>query len=217
MFNILYHEDSGQELNFYSGVKGLVSHGSKVKELLAGLSPDVLLITISQEEIDGLASFIREPFEMNLSDYEIIYGVRLSKYGEVMTPPPIYVEAVKYLMDTGKTGIGLDMPQEAFDSLYSETMKTRHLIRHSIRKKRILNHDFKDTDEYEFSENWIRRVNAVKGLAKIDDARLNYMSERIRDFSASRYDPRNLVVVDYEFHKPLLARLESQGWAPKNP
>ncbi len=216
MFNKLYKERSDQELNVYSGVKGLVSHGAELRELIGILSPEVLLITISQGEIDGLESFIREPFEMNLSDYEIIYGVRLTKYGEVMTPPPIYVEAVKYLMDTGKTGIGLDMPQDQFDVLYSETMKPGHLIRHSIRKKRILNYDFKDTNEYEFSESWIKRLNAVKGLAKVDDARLDYMAEEISKFASMRYDPKNLLVIDYEFHRPLLERLKAKGWAPKN-
>lgn len=217
MFTKLVKEGSGQELNVYSGVKGLVSHGAQLKKLLDDQSPDVLLITISQGEIEGLAAFIHDPFEMNLSDYEIIYGVRLSKYGEVMTPPPIYVEAVKYLIDTAKTGIGLDMPQERFDSLYSQSMKPRHLIRHSIRKKRILNYDFKDTNEYEFSEKWIKRVNAVKGLARIDETRLDYMSGEILNFAANSYTPKNLVVADYEFHKPLLSRLEAEGWAPKSP
>ncbi len=217
MITNLFNKERGQELIVYSGVKGLVSHGEQLKETLKVLSPDVLLITISKGEIEGLESFIKEPFEMNLSDYEIIYGVRLTRYGEVMTPPPIYVEAVKYLMDTGKTGIGLDMPQEQFDTLYSQIMKTRHLIRHSIRKKRILNYDFKDNNEYEFSENWIKRVNAVRGLAKIDEARLDYMSEEIANFSANNYNPSNLVVVDYEFHKPLMARLEAHDWGPKTP
>ncbi len=217
MFTRLYNGNGSRVLNFYSGVKGLVSHGTQLKELLEKDSPDVVLITISPGEIEGLTTFIREPFEMNLSDYEIIYGVRLSLYGEVMTPPPIYVEAVKYLMDTGKKGIGLDMPQEDFDALYSQTMKTRHLIRHSIRKKRILNFDFKDTNEYEFSEKWIRRINAVKGLAKIDDTRIDYMAREIENFASNNYSPKNTIVSDYEFHKPLISRLETLGWGAKSP
>jgi hypothetical protein len=217
MFTKLINREENKELNVFSGVKGLVSHGEQLKEILTSIKPEILLITISQGEIDGLSAFIREPFEMNLSDYEIIYGVRLTKYGEVMTPPPIYVESVKYLMDTGKKGIGLDMSQEQFDALYSETMKTRHLIRHSIRKKRILNYDFKDKNEYEFSENWIKRVNAVKGLAKIDETRIDYMADAIDKFSRNSYNPSNLIVADYEFHKPLMTRLEIQGWMPKSP
>ncbi len=216
MFTRLYNE-GGRDLNFFSGVKGLVSHGGELKELLEKEPPEVLLITISQGEIEGLTSFIREPFEMNLSDYEIIYGVRLSKYGEVMTPPPIYVEAVKYLMDTGYKGIGLDMPQEDFDALYSQNMRTSHLIRHSIRKKRILNFDFKDTNEYEFSEKWIRRINAVKGLARIDEARIGHMAREIQNFASSDYNPKNIIVSDYEFHKPLISSLEEIGWKAKNP
>lgn len=217
MLNKLYNPKNGHTLEVFSGVKGLVTHGDQLKELLNTISPQVLLLTISQGEIEGLTSFIKDPFEMNLSDYEIIYGVRLSKYGEVMTPPPIYVESVKYLMDTGRKGIGLDMPQERFDQLYSEAMKTRHLIRHSLRKKRTLNYDFKDSNEYEFAEKWIRRVNAVRGLAKIDEARLDYMANAIDRYSENDFDPSNLLIVDYEFHKPLMARLERKGWSLRNP
>ena len=46
---------------------------------------------ISPEQVDGMKEFIEDPFEMNLSDYEILYGINLSNYGEVMTPSPVYI------------------------------------------------------------------------------------------------------------------------------
>lgn len=199
-------------LKLFSGVKGLVSHGDELKAYLRENTPDTLLISISQGEIDGLREFVRAPFEMNLSDYEIIYGVRLRKYGEVMTPPPIYTEAVIYSMDSGKPATGIDLDQAEFDAMYTSYMKPRHLVRHSIRKKRILNHDFRDRNEYEFAEKWIRRINAVKGLDRIDRERVTHMGDRITDFAGNNYVENHLIVMDHEFFRPLATNLSEKGW-----
>ena len=212
MIVVLYNQNNGKHLNLFSGVKGLVSHGNELKEYLQSRKPEIILISISEGEVEGLENFIKSPFEMNLSDYEIIYGVRLSKYGEVMTPPPIYTETVLYSMHTGRKIVGIDMPQAEFDELYTNSMKTRHLLRHSIRKKRVLNHDFKDTNEYEFSENWIRRINAVKGLANIDLERAKHMENEILSFVNDKYVENHLIVIDHEFYKPLINDLVAEGW-----
>lgn len=208
----LVEPGNNRQLHLFSGVKGLVSHGDALKACLDKASPGLLLMSISPGEVDGLRSFIDSPFEMNLSDYEVIYGIRLSKYGEVMTPPPIYTEAIMYSTRTGASVMGIDMPQDQFDQLYTNSMKTRHLIRHSMRKKRVLNHDFRDNNEYEFAENWIRRINAVKGLASIDAARSIHMKNEITEFSRKHYTDSHLIILDYEFYKPVTEALKSEGW-----
>lgn len=214
MLTRLKNNDFAGELTIFSGVKGLVSHGQDLKSYLDKGHPQILLISISQEEVLGLTDFLKNPFEMNLSDYEVIYGVRLSKYGEVMTPPPIYTEAIAYSTANNAESVGIDMPQHEFDQLYTESMKTRHLIRHSLRKKRILNRDYSDTNEYEFAEAWIKRINSVKGLAAIDRQRATYMASRIEDFSREKFNPSHLIIMDYEFYKPVVNKLREDGWSP---
>lgn len=208
----LKNEGTGDTIELFSGVKGLISHGQQLKEFLNSRKPAVLLVSISPEEVQGLSDFLKNPFEMNLSDYEIIYGIRLSKYGEVMTPPPIYTEAMLYTESSGSGITGIDIPQSDFDRLYTETMKTRHLLRHSIRKKRVLNHDFHDTTEYEFAENWIKRINAVRGLATIDSERVNHMAKEINLYSEEHRLTDVVVVIDHEFYHPLIELLEKSGW-----
>ena len=85
----------------FGGIKGLVRDGEILSDDLTKLKPEVVLITLSNEHILGLRDFLQRPYEIELSDYEIIYGVRLSMYGEVMTPPPVYIEALKYSDSTG--------------------------------------------------------------------------------------------------------------------
>ena len=54
-------------------------------------------------------------------------------------------------------------------------------------------------------------------LAKIDDARIDYMAREIENFASNDYSPKNTIVSDYEFHKPLISRLETLGWGAKSP
>lgn len=217
MLTTLINEKNGKKLEIFSGVKGLVSHGDQLKDYLLGRKPNLILISISPEEVHGLSEFIKAPFEMNLSDYEIIYGIRLSKYGEVMTPPPIYTESIIYASEAGVEVVGIDLPQAEFDRIYTESVKPLHLLRHSLRKKRVLNHDFHDKDEYEFAEKWIGRINAVKGLASIDTERVNYMENSILRYTSGNEQHNTLVIIDHEFCRPLLARLETDGWIPMKP
>lgn len=212
MLTILEKKNFNGKLVVFAGVKGLVSHGNDLKSFLDEKKPEILLVSISPEEVKGLGEFMESPFEMNLSDYEVIYGVRLSKYGDVMTPPPIYTEALSYSNRNGSKAVGIDMPQDQFDELYTNSMKSRHLIRHSLRKKRVLNKEYGDTNEYEFAEAWIRRINSVKGLAAIDARRADYMSSRITGFVENEYNPRHTIILDYEFYRPVVENLRKAGW-----
>lgn len=212
MLTKLVKENFNGKLVIFAGVKGLMSHGNDLKSYLETNRPEILLISISPEEVQGLGEFIKSPFEMNLSDYEVIYGVRLSKYGEVMTPPPIYIEAITYSTNTGAISLGIDIPQAEFDELYTNSMKSRHLIRHSLRKKRVLNREYGDTNEYEFAEAWIKRINSIKGLAAIDEKRAEYMSSRIIEFTKSGYAEKHAIVIDYEFYRPVIENLRKSGW-----
>lgn len=212
MLTTLEKKNFDGKLVVFTGVKGLVSHGDDLKSFLDSKRPEVMLVSISREEVTGLSEFIKSPFEMNLSDYEVIYGVRLSKYGEVMTPPPIYIETITYSTTNGVRAIGIDIPQEEFDQLYTDSMKSRHLIRHSLRKKRVLNREYGDRNEYEFAEAWIKRINTVKGLAEIDAKRAAYMSSKICDFADHEYNPKHVIIIDYEFFKPVMENLSKAGW-----
>lgn len=216
MLITLEKENFSGKLIVFTGVKGLVSHGNDLKSFLETEKPEVVLVSISPEEVSGLSEFIKSPFEMNLSDYEVIYGVRLSKYGEVMTPPPIYIEAITYTTQNGMKATGIDMPQDQFDKLYTDSMKSRHLIRHSLRKKRVLNKEYGDSNEYEFAEAWIKRINSIKGLAEIDAQRASHMSSRICYFTDNEYNPRHAIIIDYEFFRPVMDNLGKAGWIQRH-
>lgn len=193
----LSEKNRGTSILGFAGIKGLVSQGDRVREFLEAAVPSRILVSISPEEIEGLRSFLKDPFEMNLSDYEIIYGVLLSKYGEVMTPPPIYIEAMNYSERTGAAIIGIDLDEEHFNELYENEISSLHLLRHSLRKKKISRNLSTGEDPYEFVEMWAHQIGRIKGFARVDESRADHMSGIITE-ELSLGAKNTVLIIDYE-------------------
>lgn len=213
MMSRLSQKGSDRALLLFGGIKGLVRDGAKLREELEKAKPDLILISISHEQVSGLREFLKNPFEMNLSDYEIMYGVHLSLYGEVMTPSPIYVETLQYADNNNVEMRGLDMNEMDYQELYTATMKTSDVIRHSVRKKRMLKKEFKDKTPEGFVDSWTKTINKVRGLRIIDEKRIEYIEgELIRNLD-STISKNVFVVVEYEFYKDIFEFLKNRGFS----
>lgn len=191
---------NGSKITLFGGIKGLITEGQELRRNLIINRPDAILISISEEQVDGLSKFMKDPFEMILSDYEIIYGAHLSVYGEVMTPPPIYTESVKYAEDNDIPIVGLDMNEKEFSGLYSEKVGTLSLVRHSIRKRRLVKKEFRDRTPEEFVKSWEERVNNIKALKEIDRIRVETMESEMKKVLLESEWSNVFIVVDYEFY-----------------
>lgn len=201
-------------LTLFCGIKGLVRDGDALKREIEDLKPERIYICISQDEITGLTKFIEDPFEVNLSDYEILYGVALSRYGEVMTPPPIFIEPVSYARTSKVELIGLDFPEEEFSSIYTDNMGPRDLVMHSIRKKSMGRKRFPYDTPEEFVIEWDRLINRNKGMRKIEDLRLErMMSALMEDFRKSD-SRKNMLIMEYEKCSQSREILLSEGFSP---
>lgn len=190
---------SGTKITLFGGIKGLVSEGEKLKRELILSRPDLVLVSISEEHVEGLSKFMKDPFEMILSDYEIIYGAHLSVYGEVMTPAPIYIESVKYAEDNSVDILGMDMNEDEFSRIYSSKVGTFSLMRHSIRKRRLVKKEFRDQTPEEFVKLWDERINNIKSLKEVDRIRVEYMENSLKEKLGKSEAGSAFVVVDYEF------------------
>ena len=195
----LTQKNNGSVILGFAGIKGLVSQGDRVREFLEASTPSRILVSISPEEVEGLRSFLKDPFEMNLSDYEIIYGVLLSKFGEVMTPPPIYIEAMNYSERAGAEITGIDMDEEKFNDIYQNEISSLQLLRHSLRKKKISRNLSPGEDPYEFVEMWSKQIGRLKGFARVDDRRSDHMSSIVAD-ELSRNIKNTVLIIDYELY-----------------
>ncbi|AAT43141.1 hypothetical protein [Picrophilus oshimae] len=138
---------------------------------------------------------------MTLSDYEILYGVNLSRYGEVMTPPPTYIEAVKYADENDIEIEPLDMNEELYEREYSNSIKTFDLIMHSLRKRRIKNKIFRADSAEEFVDLWNSYVD-LHGFKRLYMKRLDYIRTGI-DNALKNSDKRIMIIIDYDFYKDI--------------
>ncbi len=191
----------------FGGVKGLVRDGNDLRKELLEKRPDIVFITIAPEQVEGMKEFIEDPFEMNLSDYEILYGINLSNYGEVMTPSPVYIEATKYCKENNIEMVGLDMEEGEYQITYSKYVKTTDLLRHSMRKKKISKLKFNAETPEEFVESWNKIVD-LKSFKKVNIERKKYIIERIENLQKEHSDKKIFCIVDYEYYNDVLNRFE---------
>ncbi|CAC12485.1 hypothetical protein [Thermoplasma acidophilum] len=191
------------DITLFGGIKGLVRDGDDLKSALYQERPGAIYIVLSKEQIDGLSAFLKDPFELSMSDYEISYGLHLSVYGEVMTPPPIYIEAVKYAEENGKELRPLDVPEKEYSEFYVKNVKMFDLLRNSLRKRRVTRMEFGDTSPEDFVRRWEETMNRVKGLKRVEDYRLSYIEERIREYLSSEKEKNVFIITEFEFYDQL--------------
>ncbi len=187
----------------FGGIKGLVRDGNELRKELLYERPDIILITIAPEEVDGMKSFIKDPFEISLSDYEIIYGINLLKYGEVMTPPPIYIEATKYSMENDIPMIGLDMDENTYQTIYRKHIKTGDLLRHSLRKKKISKIKFENETPEDFVDSW-NRIADLKHYKQLNHERVAYIIKKLKEEINENNNKKIICISDYDFYKDIV-------------
>ncbi len=209
---------NGSEILVFGGVKGLVSEGNRLQDELQSFRPDLILVSIPEESIEALDKFMEEPYEITLSDYELIYGTVLSEYGEVMVPPPIYMEPIKYARHFSVDVHGIDMEEEEYSKTYTENVHAFDLVRHSVRKRLIMRHSFKSETAEGFVEEWNLLINKVRGLSRVDEQRLVSIEKNAVAYIKENNEKKRIaIVLDYEFHKSLVAYLKENFSADQSP
>jgi len=174
------------EVHLLGTVKGLLSEGLFVKGEVERTGPDLIGLHIGKEEVSGLRSVIQGKVdEMPLSSYERLYAMRLSRYGEVMVPPPSLVEAMRAARQKGIPVRPLDMEENRYTQVYTDLISGTTMVRQSLRMKGVARVKFSDKDPLTFALHWDRVVNKLKGYRNLERAREDHMAKRIKDLSRS--------------------------------
>lgn len=186
-------------------VKGLVSEADAVSKAFEELRPDVIAVSISREELEGLRR--REDYGLyEPSDLEIIYQAFLEQFGEVRLPPPAWVRALEIAEREGTTIVPLDMNDEAYTEAYCDKVSTTDMIRESFFARRATGKRFDLSSPAAFCLSWDQRVNRASGFRELEEAREEHMAVALRNL-CRRYR-RILALVECERSDGVLARLE---------
>ncbi len=198
MQRILRYEFKGKNLLFFGTIKGLVKERALLRKLTAEFEPELLLLGISPEELEGLRSYLAKPFDIYPDEYEVIYGLKLEKFGEVGLPVPTYLEAFALSKERNIEMLPLDMPEKKYSDLYLKKVEFYHILLSNMRKKRLAKKKFNVKTPEEFVMMWDAEVNKLAPFREIEREREKYMAKRIRDIVAQREERKILVIVELE-------------------
>ncbi|QLH74866.1 MAG: hypothetical protein HPY73_05040 [Methanomassiliicoccales archaeon] len=188
-------ELNGCKVTVLPVIKGLVSEEKKVQEAFDAVMPDVVGISISKEELEGLSH--KEEYEFIEPSYiEKVYQANLETFGEVRLPPPCYVRTMDLCAERGIRLIPLDMNEELFSETYCEKVGGIELLREAFFSSRVHRMRFDLSSPEKFVIDWDKRINKSRGLRELASLRERHMSDVIERLSKGCN--KLLVVVELE-------------------
>jgi len=176
-------------------IKGLKSETEKVRKAFEETKPDVVAISLSREEVEGLKN-MPDDYEPELSRYEEIYAEGLGRFGEVAAPPPCYVATLELAQHEGIPLIPVDMDEQSYTDLYCAVVPGTALFRHSTRTWLLKRRTFSDDGPEKFVLAWDKAVNNMEGFKTIESRRAQAMAKGIRKACAGSKDL--LAVIELE-------------------
>lgn len=174
-------------------VKGLKLYGDIVIDEIGRGNFTRVLISITDEEVNGLRDFINHPYEIEMDDIEIIYEYHMRNFGETEIPPAAFMKAIE-LADRNRLAVkGIDIPSGEYEDLFVENVSIFDIINLSLKKKRLIRRKWDLSNPERFSIEWDRYVNKG-GYYKMEKIREKYMAETI----ARDLQENTIAIVDVE-------------------
>ncbi len=198
-------EFAGQDRVVLLGVnKALKESGRLVEELLTAESFDVVMLSITDEEVEGLRQYIRNPVEVEMDDVEIIYEFYMKKFGDTSIPPEAYVTAVRIADKKGLEVKGIDIPSGIYEDIFVGNVQLTDMILLSLRRRRLLKKKWDLSDPERFASQWDSYLNKG-GYMKVEKERAKHMALEI--LSGKRQS--TAVIVESERYRDLVINLKS--------
>ncbi len=185
------------KIYFVDVVRGLKSEAEKVKLAIREVKPDLIAMSVSREEIEGLKDYIKEPYEVEMSRYEELYAKNLSRFGDVFLPPPCFLAGLEEAENDRLELVGVDMDDETHTAAYCALVSGSELFRHTTRFNLMRLKSFRANDPVEFVKVWDRKVNNLRGFRELEKERERFMAKEL-DRIASEERRKILTVIDLE-------------------
>ncbi|MHB1441000.1 MAG: hypothetical protein ACYCSO_09400 [Cuniculiplasma sp.] len=181
------------------GIKGLVSEGELLREKMQLFKPDIILMGISPEEVEGMKNFIDDPFEIDMSDYELIYGTILSKFGEVEIPPPIFTQPIIYAKEHDIPVKGLDVDEETFGDRYEDEYTVSQMVGFITKKRKLKKKNFDLTSPEAFVNQWKNEIEKTRAMRNMEKLREGEIVKNMYNLFVEGNEGKYFAVIEYEF------------------
>jgi len=186
----------GCSIVFLDVVRGLKSEADRVFDAFKSTAPDILAMSISNEEVRGLRDYAEDPFEVDMSRYEELYAKHLARFGDVFLPPPCFLAGLEAADRSGTDIIGIDMDDETHTAAYCALVSGYDLFRHTTRFNFIRLRRFNAKTPAEFAVLWDRAVNSLGGFRELEREREEFMAKELNKILAKRKSCLALIDVE---------------------
>ena len=160
------------QIRLLSTIKGLVSEAEIVESEIKSFSPELVVLSIGPEEIDGTRKWDGEPYDM--SGWDEIYGLSLRKViGDdgVKLPPPSFSKAIEISDSKNIDIIGIDMDEESFTESYTSNVSTWQLYKRGRLEKYLVKKGVEGKTPEDIVTNMENSIREIKGFAKLEEDR----------------------------------------------
>ena len=160
------------QIRLLSTIKGLVSEAEIVESEIKSFSPELVVLSIGPEEIDGTRKCDGEPYDM--SGWDEIYGLSLRKViGDdgVKLPPPSFSKAIEISDSKNIDIIGIDMDEESFTESYTSNVSTWQLYKRGRLEKYLVKKGVEGKTPEDIVTNMENSIREIKGFAKLEEDR----------------------------------------------
>ncbi|MCL4450516.1 MAG: hypothetical protein M1123_01770 [Candidatus Thermoplasmatota archaeon] len=203
-------EFNGQDQILLLGInKALKDSGKLVEEVINSGTFDAVMLSITDEEVQGLREYIKNPVEVEMDDLEIIYEYFMKKFGETSIPPEAYITAIKEADKKVVDVVGIDIPSGVYEDIFVDNVQLSDLLLLSLRRRRLLKRRWNLSDPESFACEWDSYLNKG-GYKKVEKERAKHMAAEI----ASKKKGNTLVIVETERFDDLVNDLSNalQGY-----
>lgn len=187
----------GSKIHFVEVVRGLKSEAERVKLAIEKVKPDLIAMSVSMEEVEGLKDYIKEPYEVEMSRYEELYAKHLSRFGDVFLPPPCFLAGLEEAENRRLELVGVDMDDETHTAAYCALVSGSELFRHTTRFNLLKLKRFHADTPAEFVRVWDRKVNNLRGFRDLEKEREKFIAMELLRLAGNGYQ-KILSIIDLE-------------------
>ena len=180
------------QIRMLSTIKGLVSEAAIVESEIESFSPDLVVLSVGPEEIDGTRKWDGQPYDM--SGWDEIYGLSLRKVvgdSGVKLPPPSFSKAIEISDSKNIDVIGIDMDEESFTKSYTSNVSTWQLYKRGRLEKSLVKNGVEGSTPEEIFMNMENSIRELTGFAKLEDDRVQVMYDNIK----SNFDKSKILAI----------------------
>ena len=170
------------QIRVLSTVKGVVSEAEVVEKEIDSFIPDLIVLGLSEGEVEGIRKWDGEPYE--LSGWDEIYGLSLRKLlgdNSIRLPPPSFTRAIEIADSKNITILGLDMDEETYTDEYTKNISTWQLFKRGRLEKSMVKSGIEGSTPEEIAMNMENSIRQLSGFKKLEILRVEHMVSNLRN------------------------------------